>query len=161
MPNVDDHGLEVLKKAARNIGAKPKQDYALQVIVVSEDGVASGGGIVKVKKVCGINISALKICKAVSSNIIEYASNLETYLSAQSLCLALQAGNIAEEIDVALFGQINDSAFNFPLNAPLFLGDNGDITDTPPLTGHVVNIGHSLGAGAIILRIQPPIIRTA
>lgn len=32
MPNVDDHGLEVLKKAARNIGVTPKTDYALQVV---------------------------------------------------------------------------------------------------------------------------------
>lgn len=30
MPNVDDHGLEVLKKAARNIGDTPKTDYGLQ-----------------------------------------------------------------------------------------------------------------------------------
>lgn len=40
MPNVDDHGLEVLKKAARNIGAIPKRDYALQVILVQDE---SGG----------------------------------------------------------------------------------------------------------------------
>lgn len=38
MPNVDDHGLEVLKKAARNIDPTPKKDYALQVIVVGEEG---------------------------------------------------------------------------------------------------------------------------
>lgn len=38
MPNVDDHGLEVLKKAARNLDPVPKRDYALQVIVVGEEG---------------------------------------------------------------------------------------------------------------------------
>jgi len=32
MPNVDDHGLEVLKKAALDIGAIPKRDYALQTV---------------------------------------------------------------------------------------------------------------------------------
>lgn len=41
MPNVDDHGLEVLKKAARNIDVVPKKDYALQVIVVADES-ASG-----------------------------------------------------------------------------------------------------------------------
>lgn len=40
MPNVDDHGLEVLKKAARNIDPVPKKDYALQVILVKDE---SGG----------------------------------------------------------------------------------------------------------------------
>lgn len=43
MPNVDDHGLEVLKKAARNLDPTPKRDYALQVIVVKDESV--GGGV--------------------------------------------------------------------------------------------------------------------
>lgn len=42
MPNVDDHGLEVLKKAARNIDPVPKKDYALQVILVKDE--SAGGG---------------------------------------------------------------------------------------------------------------------
>jgi hypothetical protein len=42
MPNVDDHGLEVLKKAARNIDPTPKKDYALQVVEVKNDIVGSG-----------------------------------------------------------------------------------------------------------------------
>ena len=32
MPNVDDHGLEVLKKAAQNLDPAPKKNYALQVL---------------------------------------------------------------------------------------------------------------------------------
>lgn len=36
MPNVDDHGLEVLKKAAVNIGATPKTDYALQTVLANK-----------------------------------------------------------------------------------------------------------------------------
>lgn len=42
MPNVDDHGLEVLKKAARNIDPTPKKDYALQVILIKDE--SAGGG---------------------------------------------------------------------------------------------------------------------
>lgn len=159
MPNVDDHGLEVLKKAARNIGEKPKTDYALQVIIVGEDGVSGGVGLVKTKKQCDTNISALRICKATSATTIQYASNLETILDAQSLCLSLQAGSPMAEIDVALFGQVNDGFFNFPLNAPLYLGDEGQIVATPPVTGHLVNIGHSLGLGAILLSFKAPLIR--
>ncbi len=36
MPNVDDHGLEVLKKAAVDIGVKPKTDYALQTVLANK-----------------------------------------------------------------------------------------------------------------------------
>lgn len=160
MPNVDDHGLEVLKKAARNIGAKPKQDYALQVIVVSQDGVNGGEGIVKSTKQCDHIISALKICKATSPNTIAYASNTDDILDAQSLCLSLQSGNYLDRIDVAFFGQVNDGFFNFPLNAPLYLGDYGEILGTPPSSGVLINIGHSLGTGAILINIKAPLIRS-
>lgn len=44
MPNVDDHGLEVLKKAALDIGVKPKTDYALQVHLVNPEDISGGGG---------------------------------------------------------------------------------------------------------------------
>jgi hypothetical protein len=37
MPNVDDHGLEVLKKAARNLDVVPKKDYAIQTILVKDE----------------------------------------------------------------------------------------------------------------------------
>lgn len=36
MPNVDDHGLEVLKKAAIDIGSTPKRDYALQTVLANK-----------------------------------------------------------------------------------------------------------------------------
>ncbi len=36
MPNVDDHGLEVLKKAAVDIGDTPKRDYALQTVLANK-----------------------------------------------------------------------------------------------------------------------------
>jgi len=46
MPNVDDHGLEVLKKAARDLltGGKAKADYALQVYLINPQDITGGGG---------------------------------------------------------------------------------------------------------------------
>lgn len=42
MPNVDDHGLEVLKKAATNIDPTTKRNYALQVFPVDLFSVPQG-----------------------------------------------------------------------------------------------------------------------
>ena len=56
MPNVDDHGLEVLKKAARNIGDKPKKDYALQMIIVADES-EGGGAIASTPTIQNINIA--------------------------------------------------------------------------------------------------------
>jgi hypothetical protein len=53
MPNVDDHGLEVLKKAARNLDVIPKRDYALQVIIVKDE---SGGTIPFIPVISNVSI---------------------------------------------------------------------------------------------------------
>lgn len=42
MPNVDDHGLEVLKKAAVNLDPTSKRNYALQVAVVPHPNGGNG-----------------------------------------------------------------------------------------------------------------------
>lgn len=56
MPNVDDHGLEVIKKAARDLlqGGIPKRDYALQVWVMNG---SSGGGEALVLQKVSISIT--------------------------------------------------------------------------------------------------------
>lgn len=43
MPNVNDHGLEVLKKAAIDIGEKPKTNYALQTLLTNVSEIAASG----------------------------------------------------------------------------------------------------------------------
>ena len=73
------------------------------------------------------------------------------------LGISIQAGLTGQDIAVLLFGKIEDASFNFPLNEPLFLDLNGVITSTPPTTDFSVNIGHSLGLGAIFIDIKEPI----
>jgi hypothetical protein len=48
MPNVDDHGLEVLKKAAINLDPTSKRDYALQVVVKPDPN--GGNGLLTTEK---------------------------------------------------------------------------------------------------------------
>jgi hypothetical protein len=42
MGNVDDHGLEVLKKAAQNLDPTSKKDYALQTLDSTKFAVPAG-----------------------------------------------------------------------------------------------------------------------
>lgn len=71
--------------------------------------------------------------------------------------LTLKASNAGEPFEGLLFGEIRDSSFNFQLNAPLYLGSQGAITDTQagqPMGSTTTTIGYSLGAGAIFLNIE-------
>ena len=150
-----EDGLGVLRKAGVKVeGAE--NEMALQVMVV---GSANNQGTIKVKKQLDATTSALKVCKATSANTIAVASNADGISSAFGLCVTMQAGSAGEDVDVITFGQINDGFFNFALNAPLYLGDNGDIVDTVEAGKPRTIIGHSLGTGSIFINFEKPIIR--
>jgi hypothetical protein len=108
------------------------------------------------KKTCAEVISALKIVRAINDTEVVLADNL-TYTNCKALGIALQAGNIGTEIDILLLGKVTDPAFTFTINEPLFLTAGGVITSTPPSNNFSVNIGHSLGNGAIFININEPI----
>ena len=150
-----EDGLGVLRKAGVPVAGAPNQ-MALQVMVV---GSSNNEGTIRVKKQLDATISALRICKATSANTINLASNSDDLGSAFGLCLTVQAGNTGEDVDVITFGQINDGFFNFPLNAPLYLGDDGAIVDTVEPNKPRTIVGHSLGTGSIFINFEKPIIR--
>jgi len=107
-------------------------------------------------RVCSEDISALKLVIAISdTNII--LANKTDYINSKVLGISLQAGVTGSTIDVLLFGKIEDPFFSFPLNEPLFLDLNGTITNVPPTIDFSVNIGHSLGVGAIFIDIKEQI----
>lgn len=102
-------------------------------------------------------ISALKAIKLIDENTCELADSELTFQDAKTVGISLTAGNAGSTIRVQTFGIIEDASFTFPLNAPLFLKTNGAISNTPNTTGYNVQIGHSLGTGAIFINIREPI----
>lgn len=105
------------------------------------------------QKLIGENISALKCVYAIDPNTVKIASPL-TYAESTVLGVAKTAGLIGEEIDIITEGELEDGLFNFPVNAPLFLGLNGSITDVPPSSGHHKPIGFSMGVGKIYIGVM-------
>lgn len=104
-------------------------------------------------------MSALKLVKADSPGTMVKGFNNGDYEDAKILGVslnALLAGNIGP---VLLFGLLEDPFFNFPINSPLYLGLDGEITLTPPASGvYTVVVGKGLGPGAIFIDIQEPIL---
>ncbi len=102
------------------------------------------------------DISALKIVKADDQASISLSSP-DDYTNASSLGVALTAGTVGSQIEVLRIGKLIDASFNFTLNEPLFLTDNGNITNNLSSESFATNIGYGLGAGAIFIDIQETI----
>lgn len=103
------------------------------------------------------DLSAIKaIYKTI--NGIAAGDSGTTYDQATILGISITGNTDGNIVKYQIDGRLEDSSFNFPLNDPLYLGSNGNITNVPPVTGHRTRLGTSLGTGAIQIEIEEPII---
>ena len=110
-----------------------------------------------VSKIYSEAIDKFKLVSASSSTEVQLANDT-TIQEATVLGVASEAGILNDEKSVIILGVIEDPSFTYAVNIPLFLGANGDITDTPTtVVGEfVTQIGYSLGTGAIFISISEP-----
>lgn len=103
-----------------------------------------------------VNISALK-CVTKEITGVNLADK-DAQITAEVLGITRSAANTGNSLRVVTHGRIDDTTFNFNVNEPLFLGDNGNITNlSPSLSGeYITRIGYGLGAGSIFVEIEQP-----
>lgn len=118
------------------------------------------GGAERLSKTftAGEGITQNNFIRLSSASEVFKATNNSTYEEAQVVGIALSDAAVTEQVEVLLFGILEDPSFNFSINNPFFLGVNGAAIQNPPTaTGEfVVEIGQSLGVGAIFLDISRP-----
>jgi len=124
--------------------------------ITNDPNGASAASLLTETKIYTQTISALKLLNAVDGTSVQIAGTTN-YAQSKVLGIAKFAGNIGDSKSVILFGKVEDATFIWPVNTLLYLDSNGSITDIAPVTGFLVNIGYSLGSGAIFLNIQEPI----
>ena len=101
----------------------------------------------------GEPLSALRMVKFDDPTTVSLADK-NLLSDAVTIGMGINSATIGNAVTVVTFGQIDDASFMFSANACLFLDDNGQITDTPPTSGHNVPIGVGLGAGSIFIDID-------
>lgn len=159
---IDDHGLEVIRKAGRYLEPDNKKDnYAIQVYVVNPS--SGGGGTedmsqIKVKKLAAEVISALKVVTLNGVGQVVIADQQNNSLR-EAIGIALNAGGVGAEITILQFGTIVDPFFTFADKKKIFLGLNGTLTDVIPTSGWAVPIGYMAAPSTLMIDIDTPIFR--
>lgn len=71
--------------------------------------------------------------------------------------LSLNAATVNDAVTIALSeSEITQAGWSFTPGSALFLGANGNISQTAPTSGFSVRIGEAITANRIFLRIEPP-----
>jgi hypothetical protein len=130
-------------------------------IVVTENVASSGIAVAAAKliftKIATSNVAAFELVRLVSNTHVELTSE-SSYAESLAVGITLEAKLAGEVVSILTFGIADDPSFAFTINDPLFVSAAGSITDTPTLIPgeFVTQIGQSLGAGSIFIRIQEP-----
>ena len=91
------------------------------------------------------------------SNLSLIKSNTDFNIAKKLIGITTQASTYLNSQTVQKSGEITDSSFNFDLNLPIYLGENGLITQVLPLNTCII-LGFPLSFNKMYINIQQPII---
>lgn len=126
---------------------------ALQAISAQSAGKLIG------KFTAGESISALRVVY-LDDNDTVFKADADDSTKIQVLGIALNAAVTGGQVSVLTFGVAEDASFTFGASVPLYLQNDGFITDLPPEDVPLlfnVKIGFGLGASRIYVKPERPI----
>lgn len=120
--------------------------------------IQSGGGggsadVVQTTKNAGTAIGGHRAVKVVAG-LLQYASKDDNPSAESVYGITINAGNIGDPIDVVLSGEIQEASWSWTQNLPIYLSTSGQLTQTAPTTGAVVELGIAVTSDTMLVRIQ-------
>lgn len=74
------------------------------------------------------------------------------------LGLSLNAAAIGDNVVVRFAGIAEEPSWTWTEGEPIFLGDDGVLTQTPPGIGSLIELGVALTATSVDVRVQEPVV---
>lgn len=112
----------------------------------------SGGGVTETAETLQ-NVATYKLLASINGKV-ELADKDNPIHAFNIIGMSVSSGSEGSIILVQTGGTILNGNWTWNENMPLWLGNNGDITQTPPETGFLMQIGIALSPSKILLEIQ-------
>lgn len=71
--------------------------------------------------------------------------------------LSINAASIGSDVNIITTGYVVESSWSWIPGEPLFLSTDGQISQTPPTSGILLQVGKSISATSIYINLQQPI----
>lgn len=106
------------------------------------------------EKVADETISALKVVFASTDEGVKQSSSSDP-LRQRVLGVAITSALITQALTVQTEGVIEDALFaSMVLSEPVFVDSVGSLTQTPPVSGALLQVGQYVGENKILLNIE-------
>ena len=130
----------------------PRQtDYIGQLNNMDDEISVSSGNITRI---AGEDISANMGVRS-DGFYADSSDNLD--LSSPCIGISIAAVSSSQSISIKITGIMTEQSWNWASSLPVYISTNGGLTQTPPLTGYVQQLGVALSATELLIEIEQPI----
>lgn len=106
----------------------------------------------------GETISALKVVY-INNSKVYIASSGEVSQSFKIFGIAITTADVDEFGYIQRIGEMSDNSWNWNVSKPIFLGENGSLTQIPPTTGFVCQVAIPVSNTKIIVSIKLEVLK--
>lgn len=119
-------------------------------------GATGPKGVNSVAKAAARNLSGHRLVAVSAAETVDYADQADDS-ALRLLGMTTGAAEAGAAAEVLLGGEISEPSWNWAMNAPVYLGSAGLLTQTAPLSGYLVQVGLPMSPTTMLLGIRSPI----
>ncbi len=125
--------------------------------IIINNTIISGGGSSLITKKAGESLGGHRIVRAYNEDKVLYASNSDLSQLHNILGLTTGAASIGSDVAVLVSGEIIEPSWNFTQDQYVYLGLNGQLTQTPPSSGFLLVVGTAIAPTVVFVKIGAPV----
>ena len=136
---------------------------AMSVLVAAEQGpegkqgpIGPSGGAAFVKT-ASATVSGGFVVGLDAQGEVAHADGADIDSAWRVVGVALNGANKGDPVTIVTAGEVEEPTWSWTEGAPVFLGANGSLTQTPPTSGYILVVGSAVGATRILVNVQQPI----
>ena len=156
---IEDSTLIFVEPIIMQVEVTQETSFSIEISMGSDkfDPAAQEIPALTVDKEYSEDITQFTLVSAINATQVEI-SEPTSLSTATVMGIALNTGLSGVTERIHILGVLEDPSLVFAVNAPLFLGASGAVTDIPTVISgeFVVQIGYSLGNGAIFVSVSEP-----
>jgi len=130
-------------------------DETVRVVTVASQGppgISSG----PITKVAHSILSGGRVVKVAGNDLVDYADKDSTNVS-NVLGITLNAAAQGASVSVQMAGEITEPTWMWTLGLPIFLGNDGQMTQAVPTSGYLLQVAIPVSSTKVNVAIMPAI----
>jgi len=144
---------------AAAVAIAPIATLGTETVQGALEALAERGGAEEITPVAAVAVGAYKAAAFRANGQIEPASHDNPAHLSRLAGITLTSAAAGAVARVSVNGLVRFNGWAWTPGAPVFVGKNGDLTEMPPVTGFVQQIGIATGADALLVGVGIPIRR--